>query len=88
MRENYKNSYNNGYGNSGQQAKNNYPTCKVGNTTDIQCLLCGLKGHKVTTCRKLPRAQDLIKQDKQHNGMKREDTLRKMQLTTTPDISR
>ena len=26
---------------------------------------CGLKGHKVTTCRKLPRAQELIKQDKQ-----------------------
>ena len=38
---------------------------KVGNSTDIQCLLCGLKGHKVTSCRKLPRAQELIKQDKQ-----------------------
>ena len=62
----YKNSFNNGHGNSGQQTKNNYPTHKVGNTADIQCLLCGLKGHKVTTCRKLPRAQDLIKQDKQH----------------------
>ena len=24
-----------------------------------------MKGHKVTTCRKLPRAQELIKQDKQ-----------------------
>ena len=64
--KNDKNSYNNGYGNSGQQTKNNYPTHKVGNTADIQCLPCGLKGHKVTTCRKLPRAQDLIKQDKQH----------------------
>ena len=59
--KNYKNSYNNSYGNSygnsGQQTKNNYPTHKVGNATDIQCLLCGLKGHKVTTCRKLPRAR-------------------------------
>ena len=61
----YKNSYNSGYGNSGQQTSNSYSACKVGNTTDIQCLLCGLKGHKVTTCRKLPRAQELIKQDKQ-----------------------
>ena len=32
---------------------------------DIRCLICGLKGHKVTTCRKLPRAQELIRQDKQ-----------------------
>ena len=48
--KNYKNSYNNGYGNSSQQTKNNYPTHKVGNTADIQYLLCGLKGHKVTTC--------------------------------------
>ena len=68
--KNYKNSYNNSYGNSygnsGQQTKNNCPTHKVGNATDIQCLLCGLKGHKVTTCRKLLRAQDLIKQDKQN----------------------
>ena len=63
--KNYKSNYNSGYGNSGQ-TKNNYQTCKSGNTTDIQCLQCGLKGHKVTTCRKLPRAQDLIKQDKQH----------------------
>ena len=38
---------------------------KVGNSSDIQCLLCGLKGHKVTNCRKSPRAQELIKQDKQ-----------------------
>ena len=67
----YKNSYNNGYGNSGQQTNNNYSTRKVGNTTDIQCLLCGLKGHKVTTCRKLPRAQELIKQDKQQYWNKR-----------------
>ena len=64
--KNDKSNYNSGYGNSGQQTNNNYQTRKLGNTTDIQCLLCGLKGHKVTTCRKLTRAQDLIKQDKQH----------------------
>ena len=67
----YKNSYNNGYGNLGQQTSNSYSACKVGNTTDIQCLLCELKGHKVTTCRKLPRAQELIKQDKQQYWNKR-----------------
>ena len=67
----YKNSYNSGYGNSGQQTGNNNSVCKVGNTTDVQCLLCGLKGHKVTTCRKLPRAQELIKQDKQQYWNKR-----------------
>ena len=44
---------------------------KVGNTADVQCLLCGLKGHKVTTCRKLPKAQELIKQDKQQYWNKR-----------------
>ena len=38
---------------------------RVSNSADIQCLLCGLKGHKVTNCRKLPRAQELIKHDKQ-----------------------
>ena len=32
---------------------------------DMRCLLCGLKGHKVTTCRKLARAQELIRLDKQ-----------------------
>ena len=61
----YKNNYNNGYGKSGQQTGNSSSVCKVGNAADVQCLLCGLKGHKVTTCRKLPRAQELIKQDKQ-----------------------
>ena len=44
---------------------------KVGNAADVQCLLCGLKGHKVTTCRKLPRAQELIRQDKQQYWNKR-----------------
>ena len=67
----YKTTYNSGYGNSGQQTGNNNSVCKVGNTTDVQCLLCGLKGHKVTTCRKLPRAQELIKQDKQQYWNKR-----------------
>ena len=67
----YKNSYNSGYGKSGQQTGNSSSVHKVGNATDVQCLLCGLKGHKVTTCRKLPRAQELIKQDKQQYWSKR-----------------
>ena len=58
-------SYNNGYSKTGQHAGTSYQTRKVGNSADIQCLLCGLKGHKVTNCRKLPRAQELVKQDKQ-----------------------
>ena len=57
----YKNGYNSGYSNSGQQTGNCSLVCKVGNITDVQCLLCGIKGHKVTTCKKLPRAQELIK---------------------------
>ena len=58
-------SYNNGYSKTGQHIGTSYQTQKVGNSADIQCLLCGLKCHKVTSCRKLPRAQELIKQDKQ-----------------------
>ena len=58
-------SYNNGYSKTGQHTGTSYQMRKVGNSVDIQCLLCGLKGHKVTNCRKLPRAQELIKQDKQ-----------------------
>ena len=61
----YKTGYSSSSSNSGQLTGNNNSVCKVGNNADIQCLLCGLKGHKVTTCRKLPRAQELIKQDKQ-----------------------
>ena len=38
---------------------NNNSVCKVGNNTDVQCLLCGLKGRK------------LIKQDKQQYWNKR-----------------
>ena len=58
-------NYTNGYGRTGQHTGISYQTRKVGNKADIQCLLCGLKGHKITNCRKLPRAQELIKQDKQ-----------------------
>ena len=67
----YHNGYNSGYNNSGQQTGNNSLVHKVGNAADVQCLLCGLKGHKVTTCRKLPRAQELIRQDKQQYWNKR-----------------
>ena len=40
---------------------------KVGtiNNSDVQCLLCDLKGHKVATCRKLTKAQELLRKDKQ-----------------------
>ena len=58
-------SYNNGCSKAGQQTGTSYQTRKVSNSADIQCLLCGLKGHKVTNCRKLPRAQELVKHDKQ-----------------------
>ena len=34
-------------------------------------LIIWLKSHKVTTCRKLPRTQELIKQDKQQYWNKR-----------------
>ena len=67
----YKTSYSSSYSNSGQQTGNNNSVHKVGNNADVQCLLYGLKGHKVTTCRKLPRAQELIKQDKQQYWNKR-----------------
>ena len=67
----YNNGYNSGYNNSGQQPGNNSLVHKVGSTADVQCLLCGLKGHKVTTCRKLPRAKELIRQDKQQYWNKR-----------------
>ena len=57
---------------------------KVGNATNVQCLLCGLKGHKVTSCRKLPRAQKLIKQDKQQYWNKRKEyTKRSTKNNTT-----
>ena len=55
----------NTYGNNNSGSKC-YP--RKGGTPsnpDVRCLICGLKGHKVTACRKLPRAQELIRQDKQ-----------------------
>ena len=67
----YRTSYSSGYGNSSQETGNNNSVRKVSNNADVQCLLCGLQGHKVTTCRKLPRAQELIKQDKQQYWNKR-----------------
>ena len=55
----------NTYGNS-NTGSNGYAK-KTGTTSnpDVRCLICGLKSHKVTTCRKLPRAQEIIGQDKQ-----------------------
>ena len=80
----YKNGYNSGYSNSGQQTGNSSSVRKVGNAADVQCLLCGLKGHKVTACRKLPRAQELIKQDKQQYWNKRKGyTKRSVNNNTT-----
>ena len=84
----YKNSYNSGYGNLGQQTGNSNSVCQVSNAADVQCLLCGLKGHKVTTCRKLPRAQELIKQDKQQYWSKRKDTLKEVQAIITAGINK
>ena len=40
---------------------------------EVRCLLCGLKGHKVTTCRKLARAQELIRLDKQQYWNKKKE---------------
>ena len=80
----YKISYNSGYGNSGQQTGNSSSVHKVGNATNVQCLLCGLKDHKATICRKLPRAQELIKQDKQQYWNKRKEyTKRSINNNTT-----
>ena len=54
------NSYRSNSGNNGQTKK----TGTMSNP-DVWCFICGLKGHKVTTCRKLARAQELIRLDKQ-----------------------
>ena len=55
----------NTYGNN-NSGSNGY-TKKAGTPSnpDVRCLICGLKGHKVTTSRKLPRAQELIRHDKE-----------------------
>ena len=51
----------------GYETKGSNSAKKLGknNNPDVQCLLCGLKGHKVTTCIKLARAQELLRMDKQ-----------------------
>ena len=41
---------------------------------DVRCLIFGLKGHEVTTCRKLTRAQELIRQDKQQYWKNKEES--------------
>ena len=56
-------------GNNGQTKK----TCTASNP-DIRCLICGLKGLKVSTCRKLARAQELIRQDKQQYWNKKRES--------------
>ena len=84
----YKISYNSGYGNSGQQTGNSSSVCKVGNAADVQCLLCGLKGHKVTTCRKLPRAQELIKMTSSSIGTKGRNTLKEAQTIIPPRVNK
>ena len=45
----------------------NNPVKKSGTISnpEVRCLLCGFKGHKVTTCKKLTRAQELRRMDKQ-----------------------
>ena len=55
-----------GYNAYGGNSGNNGQTKKTGTTSnpDVRCLICGLKGHNITTCRKLARAQELIRQDK------------------------
>ena len=47
------------------QGSNSAKKLGTNNNPNVQCLLCGLKGHKVTTCRKLGRAQELLRMDKQ-----------------------
>ena len=51
----------------GYDPQGSNPTKKVGtvNNSDVQCLLGGLKCHKVATCRKLTKAQELLRKDKQ-----------------------
>ena len=63
------NSYRSNSGNNGQ-------TKKTGTTSnpDVRCLMFGLKGHKVTTCRKFTRAQELIRLDKQQYWNKKKES--------------
>ena len=43
------------------------------NNPEVRCLLSGLKGHKVTNCRKLAKAQKLIRLDKQQYWNKKKE---------------
>ena len=65
-----------GYNSYGNNLGNNGHTKKTGTTSnpDVRCLICGLKGHKVTTCRKLSKAQELIRQDKQQYWNKKRES--------------
>ena len=51
-----------GYNACGSNSGKNGQAKRTGSTSnpDVRCLICGLKGHKVTTCKKLPGAQELI----------------------------
>ena len=53
------------YGNNSRGSNGYAKKAGTMSNPDVRCLICGLKGHKVTTCRKLSRAQELITQDKQ-----------------------
>ena len=56
-----------GYNSYGSNSGYNGQTKKTGTTSNLEIrrLICGLKGHKVTICRKLARAQELFRFDKQ-----------------------
>ena len=66
IRQNNKYYRNNTSRGRGYESQRNSPAKREGmnSNSDVQCLLCGLKGHKVTTCRKLSRAQELLRKDK------------------------
>ena len=66
IKQNNKYYHNNTSRGRGYETQGGNPAKREGtnNNSDIQCLLCGLKGHKVTTCRKLSRAQKLLRKDK------------------------
>ena len=48
-----------------QQSSKTGKKVTTGNNYDLQCILCDLKGHKVTNCRRLARAKELLRKDKQ-----------------------
>ena len=48
-----------------QQSNRTGKKVNTGNNSELQCMLCDLKGHKVTNCRKLARAKELLRKDKQ-----------------------